>query len=77
MHVYRSLSVWNVYGIWGYMCTFLHGKDVCVHVWDAHICVSLTCLFVESTHVSACTVWLWRIQGLTDGSTACSFCTSY
>lgn len=52
MHVGRSLSVLNVCGAWGYMCTFVHGEDVCVHVWDANMYVFN--VFVHGEHACVC-----------------------
>lgn len=32
-------------GVCGYMCTFVRGEDMGVRVWDAHVYVSLACLW--------------------------------
>lgn len=52
------------------MCIFVHGENVIV--CGVHMCVFS--VSVESTCVSACAVWPWLSQGLTDGGTVCFPC---
>lgn len=44
-HVFAGACLCGMCGVCGYMCTFVRGEDMGVHVWDAHVCVSLACLW--------------------------------